>query len=217
MLERLRGSVDGRFNRFIRETAARNAPQRLDDLVKAAIAGWEAEGFYAQGTDEPSFNVRVYDHMRRIKQNDAMRWALVSVTMETGYPTAAQLAGQADPLRLARPDIVVRFGGEHEMHIEAKRVDETRNLTRAYVRNGLRRFIDGLYAHSPNGTMIGYVISDDLDGVLAAINDRIVEEPDLGAADVLSADGIPLPTLRQLRSEHRDGECRVRHHHVLVT
>jgi hypothetical protein len=213
MLERLRQSVDGQLSSSLRRMASKQAPDRLHELISTAIANWETENFHAFGTDEHSYNMRLYDHMRRIKHQDAMRWALISVTLETGYPTAAQLAGNADPRQLKRPDIVARFGGVHEMHVEAKRIDDGVTLTRAYVQNGMRRFIDGEYAHDPHGTMVGYVLGSDSDAVVAAINQRILEEADLDAVDHVartSAAGRRCV----LESEHGGGICRLIHLHV---
>lgn len=192
MLERLRGTANGQLSEAVRVLAQRQAPSRLEEMIVGAINNWAAEKFHAFAQDEHSFNVRICDHMQRIKRAGGFTWALVSVTMETGYPTAEQLAGNADPRKLKRPDIVARFGGSHEMHIEA----------------------DGRYAHDPFGTMIAYVISPDPDAVLAEINARVVEEADLSTSDQLVHQGSVSSCLSQHRSEHKAGACTVRHHHV---
>jgi hypothetical protein len=206
MIERLRTGVNGRLSPVIRNYAARNTASRLEELLHLAIQNWRREGIY---------NMRLYDHLKRIKHDDALRWALVNVAMDAVSPSPAQLAGHANAKQAKRPDFTFYFGS-HEMHVEAKRIDASWHLSNEYASEGLARFIRGQYAHRPHGTMVGYAISGSAKEILDAINKRITTNLGLNGNEGLSLQETDKACVAGYVSVHRAGDCVVVHHHIAV-
>lgn len=75
--------------------------------------------------------------------------------------------------------------------IECKRVrKQPTALSRAYVADGIMRFVNGLYFNEHEwGIMFGFVIDGDVDGSAAAVQQEIGTHPDVALVSAFAVDG----------------------------
>jgi hypothetical protein len=212
VLERLRGSIQGSVSPAMRLLARASAPTRLEELLSSALALWDMSDPWT--SPEHTFNFGLFATMRRIQFENELQWLGVHVAYDAPQPDISHLSGSKSPQTSKRPDITLTFGSSFAMHIEAKKIDATATLSRKYVQEGMRRYIDGMYQHNPFGVMLGYCKSGTIATTLVAINDRVAEEPDLGADDELVPDPTGVaPANVCYMSEHRPA-CSIKHVHV---
>jgi hypothetical protein len=85
-------------------------------------------------------------------------------------------------------------------------------LPTKYVRQGMKRFLDGRYSSSGGrpGVMLGYVVQGDLEVIIRTINKAIVNESALTTADLLVNHSIPIPIVLRSESNHT-GKVRLIH------
>lgn len=212
MLEKLRGSVEGTVSPGIRLLARTSAPNRLEELLSSAIAHWDIN--HPWSSPEHVFNLDLFALMRKIQFENEVKWLGVHVGYDAPQPSSAHLVGSKSPQTAKRPDITVTFGSSFALHIEAKKVDGTLTLSRKYVKEGMRRYIDGAYQHSPFGIMLGYCKKGTVAASLAAINARVVEESDLGTEDQLNPNGAGFGSASAYYTSEHKPACSIRHVHV---
>lgn len=80
-----------------------------------------------------------------------------------------------------RIDITIIYslslGFEYRLCIECKRLNKTSSLCKAYVKNGIQRFVSGYYsAKMPIAGMIGYVLADNTTKIIPHINRTLDEK-----------------------------------------
>jgi hypothetical protein len=131
---------------------------------------------------------------------------VLRVLYDAAQPTRDMRAGLTHPKRAGRPDLSVVFGPV-TIRIEAKRLALGEGLPRAYVRKGMRRFIDRKYESTPRqpGFMLGWVVRDETPSIIGSINKVVVAQKDLTEADELKSPTDPLPVLCRCESKHADG------------
>jgi hypothetical protein len=95
------------------------------------------------------------------------------------------LAGDESVKTAKRPDLRIEVG-KIGRTIECKRLAPTGGWTRAYVYEGLARFVVGTYGHAEAvGYMVGYAQAGTLAGLLTMINHQAADHPGMGTAHQL--------------------------------
>src|SRR5262249_52999761 len=117
-----------------------------------------------------------------------------------------------------RPDLRIEIGaiGQIGRSLECKRLAPTGGWCRKYVYEGLARFVLGSYGRGePVGYMVGYVQAGTFDHLLTAINQQILDHPEMGDSDqlkLLQEDG----TSSWSRSFHMRSPDPIQVDHLMV-
>jgi hypothetical protein len=173
----------------------------VDELLEKAFSLWLSRSLIRHSDEEPCCAVVFYGCCLDVLSTQD---TLMQIVYEAEQPSREMLAGTKHPKSAARPDMTIIYTSKFAIKIEAKRLLLGETLPRKYVREGMRRFIDGKYSssHGYAGYMIGFVVRDETTDVLSAINQAILDESDLGASDQLEAINIPHQRLVRCESTH---------------
>lgn len=178
------GRVSGTVAQVLRDQVADNLDERVHEILDAAVALWELDGWTSWDGAEGDCTVQVYRWCRHLIRHD-QRFVFVSVQIEWVYVTAAMFAGAEKVKAADRPDLRVEVGAVGRA-VECKRLAPRGGWARDYVHEGLARFVVGDYARKePMGYMIGYVQSGRHAEMLKKINLQVVGHPSMGAPDQL--------------------------------
>lgn len=183
--------------------AAEAIEELVDELFSRAFALWVAESLIRKTDEEPCCAVVFYGCCLRVLDSLDDDTPLC-VHWEAGQPTREMLAGKEHPKTFAKPDMTLTCGHRCTIKIEAKRLMAGQGLPKKYVQEGMRRFIDGKYSSTSGkpGYMLGFVVHDDTDKVVTAINDVIQAEPDLDTSDQLGSVTVPHHRFTRFESTH---------------
>jgi|ERR1017187_772661 hypothetical protein len=191
--------------------AAEAIEELVDDLFREAFAIWVAGSLFRKTDEESCCAVVFYGCCLRVLDSMADDTPLC-LQWESGQPTREMLAGREHPKTFAKPDMVLTCGHRCIIRIEAKRLMSGQGLPKKYVKEGMRRFIDGKYSSTSGkpGYMLGFVVRGEMEKVVLAINKAIMTEPDLGTSDQLGTATVPQPRFTRFESMHVD-ELRLIH------
>ena len=154
-------------------------------LVADAYGRWSEEGYVRHGDHEDDFTIRIVDHMRTLRRE---RGVGLYPRFQGVEPSAAMFAGEEDPTRAGRVDVVVVWdliADDAAYNIECKRLGGA-GLARLYIQDGVIRFASAYYASdASSAAMVGYVIAGEVSTSHGAVNSRIRAHPSLGEQDML--------------------------------
>ena len=177
--------VYGTVNLALQQKAAGDIDRRICQLLEAAIALWEKHKWFTYNHEEGNCTVQLYRWCKEIKRQDR-RFSPLEPHLEWLNVTPAILAGDESVKSAKRPDLRIEIGQVSGRVVECKRLESTGHWSRAYVYEGLARFIVGDYSHQETiGYMIGYVQAGPLAAVLMKINKQVAENPSMGTAQQL--------------------------------
>jgi hypothetical protein len=155
-------------------------------LVVDGFERWRVGGFQRYGDYEDHFTVRLVKCMNDVRRERNL--ALVARFQDV-EPSDAMLEGEEDPARAPRIDVTVSWDflvDDAYFSIECKRL-ALGDLARRYVVEGIVRFTRAFYGtKARTGAMVGYVISDSPGPIVADVNVRVAQLPELGPAHTLS-------------------------------
>jgi hypothetical protein len=191
--------------------AAEAIEELVDDLFREAFAIWVTGSLFRKTDEEPCCAVVFYGCCLRVLDSMADDTPLC-LQWESGQPTREMLAGREHPKTFVKPDMILTCGHRCIIRIEAKRLMPGQGLPKKYVKEGMRRFIDGKYSSTSGkpGYMLGFVVHGEMEKVVLAINEAIATEPDLGTSDQLGTATVPQPRFTRFESMHVD-ELRLIH------
>ena len=139
---------------------------------------------------------------------------ILSLQIESVQPTPAMLAGEESATKMTRPDIRVRISQEGDLIIECKRLSLSQSHPRKYVREGMMRFIEGEYGRRRAfGAMVGYILADKAEDIVAAINKQVEAHPDLTTDDHLQ----PLPPGTSIQHRYSSIHKRTKQQPIRLT
>ena len=168
MLDKAFGRILGHANGLILSRAANQLPILVEDLLQDALTLWSGNGWYTFDRLESNCSGQLYRWLKEAKRADA-RFSPLVVTIENVELTPAMLAGTQSVVGASRPDLRIHVG-ESGVLLEAKRLTNTARHCRAYVEEGMARFVSSAYgARSDWGLMLGYV----QDATVAVIEPRV--------------------------------------------
>jgi hypothetical protein len=207
VLESLVVRFQGHANNWLAQRAAAQAVATLDNLLVEASSLWQIQNFRRYSDDEVCCTVCFFDCCEAAIASNPNLFSPLRVVYDGAQPTRAMRAGSAHPASAPRPDLTVLFGQQVTIRVEAKRLALSSGLPGKYVRQGMRRFLDGRYSSTAGkpGIMLGFVTIDAPDNVIDAINKAIRSEPDLTDSDCLMDATAPIPAMRRCESHHSDG------------
>jgi hypothetical protein len=178
--DRFRGAVA----LALQEKVAQDIDRLISLLLEAAIEMWKQVNWHTFNDDEDNCTAQIYRWCNVARRRDA-RLALLVPHYQWVDLTAAMLDGTESVKSAKRPDLRIDIG-EVGRSFECKRLAPTGGWCRAYVEEGLARFILAGYGRGePVGYMIGYVQSGTFDQLLTAINHAVLDHPVMGDSDQL--------------------------------
>ncbi len=159
--------------------------QAILQLVVAGFERWRDRQFNRYGDTEVEFTAVLVGCMRDIRRERNLPFVPHA---EYVHYSSEVLAGRATPSRAPRIDISVWWdilADDAFFTIECKRLAPG-HLAREYIDEGLLRFVSGKYATTFDAAgMIGFAIADAPETLLAHVNKRVRQRPELSDADLL--------------------------------
>lgn len=206
MLEQFIARVEGHADSWLAQRVSRRAEKTLRGLIVSATTMWHEEGFKRKTDEEICCTVCLFDCCERVVESDQAEYERFRIIYGAAQPSAGMRAGVVHPKRAPIPDISILIGPV-TIRVEAKRISLNKGLTGKYVREGMRRFMDGRYSSTPGkpGIVLGYVQKDDPEAVIASINVKIAAETDLDASDYLQNIAKATAILWSAESVHLGG------------
>jgi hypothetical protein len=203
VLENLFVRVEGHVSSWLAERAGGRAEAMLNALLVEATILWQSQGFRRYSDDEVCCTVCFFDCCEEVVALKPSEFPVVRVVYGGAQPSQAMRMGAEHPKTVPYPDISILIGPV-TIRIEAKRLALAGSLALKYVREGMRRFLDGRYSSTTGrpGVMLGYVGTDDPQAVIAAVNAKIVAEVDLAASDCLIDITSPISALSVSETVH---------------
>lgn len=189
VLERAIDRVSGRISEQIHSRAVRRLPEVVRDLVNEALARWAANGWHTFDKAEVNCSGQLFRWLIDARRSDR-RFYVLDVNIENILLTPGMWNGTESVAGAARPDfrISVRGGG---VLLEAKRLTDTPSHCRAYVHEGMARFVSSTYgANESWGIMVGYVQEQTTVGLHARVNGYVSKHNLMGAGHELVAETI---------------------------
>ena len=173
--DRIRGTVA----QALRDQVAQGLDERVREMLVASVALWQKAGWTSHDGDEGDCTVRVYRWCQYLARHDH-RFVFVSVHFEWVHVTPAMFAGTEKVKAARRPDLRFEVGAIGRT-IECKRLAPRGGWARAYVYDGLARFVVGVYAEDePVGYMIGYAQDGRPTELVEKINVQVSGHPSMG-------------------------------------
>lgn len=215
MFERALDRVSGRLDQAIHARAAVRLRELIRELIAEALSRWSDNGWHTFDDTEINCSAQLFRWLEEARRANS-RFSLLAVNLESIVLTHDMLLGDESVKFAARPDlrISVRAGG---VSFEAKRLTDTADLCRAYVHNGMARFVSSTYgAREQWGVMIGYVQESTTVNLRRRVNDYVDAHRLMGIDHRLSM-GVVRPDSQWQTSMHaRDGDVNIELEHVWV-
>lgn len=162
------------FNRF---------EERCEQLIETGYQKLRVDGNCKSNWDEEKITEEMYQYMRQTVQT--RDYPFMDIDLENNdISTVTDEIGRIDfKVRKATMEVNIYS------YVECKLVSEDSNHLYEYRRNGLLRFLRGKYADRPDldlGFMVGYVINDNLDGVVDSLKSSVNEDSGMNVKQPLS-------------------------------
>src|SRR5579875_372252 len=180
--DRFRGAVAA----ALQQQVAQDIDRLICMLLEASITLWERDNWNRFNDEEDNCTVQVYHWCKVAVRNDS-RLRFLEPRFQWVDVTEGMLAGDESVKSAKRPDLRIEIGGgEVGRSLECKRLARTGGWCRAYVYQGLTRFVLENYGHGePVGYMIGYMHADTFAELVNKINKQILSHPGMGSMDQL--------------------------------
>jgi len=209
------GRVLGRANELIHNRAAQHLPELVGALLDDALARWAGNGWHTFNHLESNCSGQLYRWLLEARREDR-RFYPLEIILENILLTPAMLAGSASVTAAVRPDLRVHVR-QSGVLLEAKRLTDTVAHCRAYVYEGMARFVDAKYGADEDwGVMIGYVQEPSTAGIEPRINGYVNAHALMGTGHELIPEAANAHS-EKLRSSHaRESGIPIRLDHVWV-
>lgn len=216
MFDKAIGRVLGRANQLIHNRAAQQFPDLVTALVDNALVLWAGNNWHTFDHLESNCSVQLYRWLQEAKRTD-MRFFPLSVNIENIEFTPRMLAGTESIVGASRPDLRIHVG-ESGVLLEAKRLTATARHCRAYVDEGMARFVTSAYAAAEDwGVMIGYVQEPTTVGLEPRVNKYVNTHALMGAGhELVAAKSTNAHSKRWQSSHARSAGLPIRLDHVWV-
>ena len=180
LTSRIRGSVAV----ALQEQVAQDIDRLICRLLEASIILWKQDNWIRYDDGEDNCTVQLYRCCKVARQKDR-RLTLLVPRFQWVNVTDTMLDRAESVSSAKRPDLRIEIG-EVGRALECKRLKPTGHWCRAYVREGLTRFVLGDYGQGePVGYMVGYVQAGTFTELLIRINKQILGYPRMGEEDQL--------------------------------
>jgi hypothetical protein len=146
MFEGLTHRSIGVAARELQDRIAEHIDYLICQMLGASVAMWEQDNWDRHDDEEGNCTVQLYRWCREARRRD-LRFALLVPQLEWINVTAAILAGEESVKSASRPDLRMEVGTIGRT-IECKRLAPAGGWARAYVYDGLARFVVGDYGHA---------------------------------------------------------------------
>jgi hypothetical protein len=184
MLQAFADRARGTVFVLLQQQVAEDIDRLIRLLLDTAVALWEQNGWKTYNKHEVNYTVQLYRWCRAAKRRDH-RFAPLIPQLEWVDVTVAMMDGTESVKKADRPDLRIEIG-EIGRSIECKRLRPAGGLPRAYVHEGLARFVTGNYGHDEaRAYMVGYVQVGPLTKVLVKINQQVADHASMGVAHQL--------------------------------
>lgn len=215
VLERALDRVSGRINEHIHNRAVRRLPDLVRDLVCDALARWAGNGWHTFDKAEVNCSGQLFRWLIDARRSES-RFSPLEVTIENILLTPGMLNGVESVTGAARPDLRISVRGRGVL-LEAKRLTDTATLCRAYVHDGMARFVSSTYGANENwGMMVGYVQEQTTAGLRPRVNGYVNTHKLMGVGHELGPETTS-PNSEWLSSSHdRASGLTIRLDHVWV-
>jgi hypothetical protein len=194
MFEGLTDRQRGAVALALQEKVAEDIDRLICQLLGASISLWEHDNWMRYDDEEGNCTVQLYRCCEAARRQD-LRFILLIPHLEWINLTPAMLAGDESVKTANRPDLRIEVGKVGRT-IECKRLAPTGGWTRAYVHEGLARFVVGNYGRvEAVGYMVGYAQAGTLARLLTMINRQVAGHQGMGTAHqlkLLREDGASL-------------------------
>lgn len=186
MLEKAVDRVSGQISAGIHNRAVRRLPDLVRDLVNEGLDRWAANSWYTFDDSEVNCSSQLFRWLREARRNDS-RFFVLEIDIENIILTPGMLKGTESVTGAARPDfrISVRSGG---VLLEAKRLTDSSRHCRAYVYDGMARFVGSTYGADESwGIMVGYVQGSATAGLQSRLNNYVSSHSLMGSSHQLAS------------------------------
>ncbi|MGO2171137.1 MAG: hypothetical protein ACTH3H_07585 [Micrococcaceae bacterium] len=215
MLSNGLGRVLGRASELIHNRAAQHLPELVGALLDDALARWAGNGWHTFNHLESNCSGQLYRWLLEARRADR-RFYTLEVVLENILLTPAMLTGAASVTTATRPDLRIHVR-QTGVLLEAKRLTDTAAHCRAYVNDGMARFVDQRYGATEDwGVMVGYVQEASTAGIEPRINGFVNAHAMMGAGHELIPEATNAHS-EKLRSSHtRPSGNPIRLDHIWV-
>lgn len=215
MFEGLTHRALGAAARELQERIAEDIDYLVCQMLGASIVLWEHGNWDRHDDEEVNCTVQLYRWCREARRRD-LRFALLVPQLEWVNVTAEILAGEESVKSARRPDLRMEVG-ETGRTIECKRLAPAGGWARAYVYDGLARFVVGDYGHAESvGYMVGYAQAGTLARLVTLISRQVAGHPAMGAGHQLKPLSENGPSLWSRSSHLRASGTAISVDHLLV-
>lgn len=168
----------------LKSRVAADIDSRVRDLLDEAVELWAQANWHSYSEGEDNCTVQLYRWANEVIRHDS-RFALLTLQFQWVKLTPEMLEGAADVASATRPDLRIQVGVAGRA-LECKRLSVTGQWARAYVREGLARFVVGNYGIGEDvGVMVGFCQEGDLDVAIERVNSEVLGDDRLDATQVL--------------------------------
>ncbi|MGW9111841.1 hypothetical protein [Microbacterium sp. NPDC055683] len=200
MLSKGLGRVLGHASEFIHSRAAQQLPELVRDLMDDALALWAGNSWHTFNHLESNCSAQLYRWLREAKRADK-RFFPLGVNIENIEFTPGMLAGTESIVGASRPDLRIHVGDSGVL-LEAKRLTDTAQHCRAYVDDGMARFVSSAYGAAEGwGVMVGYVQQPTTAGIEPRVNGFVKAHSLMGTGHELVPQSTNVHS-EKLRSSH---------------
>jgi hypothetical protein len=184
----------------LQQLAAGDVDELVAALLEEAIARWGATGWATFDHREANCTIQLYRWCMDARRN-IPRLRILTIELEWVNPTVDMVEARASVDTATRPDVRIGIGQIAGRSLECKRLAPTGGRPRAYVYDGLHRFVSGKYGLTDDlGIMIGYLQAGTDADAVDAINLQIDGHPEMGPEGRLTA--APRRNAARYRSSH---------------
>ncbi|GHF12885.1 hypothetical protein GCM10011600_12090 [Pseudolysinimonas yzui] len=190
-------------------------PEMVRSLVGDALERWAANSWHTFDKTEVNCSGQLFRRLIEARRSDS-RFHPLEVKIENILLTPGMLNGTESVAGASRPDlrISVRSGA---VLLEAKRLTDTASLSRAYVQDGMARFISSTYgANESWGMMVGYVQDPTTGGLQHRVNGYVNTHKLMGAGHELIQESTNANSEWLSSSHNRASGLTIRLDHMWV-
>lgn len=215
MLENTVDRVVGQINGRIHARAVKRLPDLVNDLLQEAIKSWAAHGWHTFDRTEDNCSCQLFRWLLDTVRSHP-RFSVLDVNFQHVQLTPEMLSGNTSVVAAGRPDLRISVRGRGVL-LEAKRLSATPSLCRAYVDDGMARFVSAKYGADDGwGMMVGYVNGSSNSNVRSRVNTYVRRHPIMGVSHELGNSIIHTNGEWLRSSHHRSSGLSITLDHVWV-
>ncbi|WP_042575822.1 hypothetical protein [Rhodococcus sp. MEB064] len=154
--------------------------------MNEALVKWAGNNWHTFDNAEINCSIQLFRWLVEARRLNS-RFYPLQINIENIVPTSAMIEGQQSAAGASRPDfrISVQEGG---VALEAKRVTDSTRHCRAYVYEGMARFVSSSYgANERWGMMIGYIQEPSTADLQSRVNGYVTTHALMGIGHELAS------------------------------